>query len=177
MLSQSERQALIRPLGENEYEGEGMPPQPIPDKGHTVFDSAYEIRVLHDKEGKLEVTYAGKGSGRHTTLVFEGLTESQACNAKGIFERNIAKVIVEACMNFAWACYERENNNREKRKEICDTILYCYSVRYKSTLLWERERVIEETEENGVKTVKSTPIIVGAIPKTKEQLENEKREF
>lgn len=166
-LSESEIQSLLNPLGENEYEGEGLPPKPIPDNGHTVADNTYEIRVFHDKEGKLEVTYARKGSKKHTKLVFEGLTERQACDAKGVFERNISKVIVEACMNFAWACYERENDSREKRKEICDTILYCYGVRYKSTLLWERERIVEETEENGIKITTSVPIISGRNKGTK----------
>jgi hypothetical protein len=179
VLSESEYHniAFEVPLSEDEFEGEGLPPKILKEGEHPFFDFTFEVRIAHDTEGKLELVFAKKGTKRHTIKVFEGLTERQACIAKGNFERKIRQIIKNACISFAWACYDRQSDSLEKRKETYKGIMEHTSNTYKEALIWERYKTLEEPEENGVKIVKSVPSVVGNKSQTKEEILRERREF
>ena len=164
-------------LGKDEYEGEGLPEKVLKEGEHRFFDFTFDMRFSHDKEGTIEVSFAGKNSGKHTKKVYEGLSEKQSCHAKAIFERNIRGFISNACYALALACIEKQSEDLTKRKEFLENIDEHTSKSYREILALGHERILEETEENGIKIEKSEFIDVGARPKTELEIEKEKQEF
>ncbi len=145
-------------LAEDEFEGEGLPTKTLREGEHPFFDSTFEVRASHDEKGTFELTFAAKNRNKHTVQIFEGLTEKQVCNATREFETHLGFVLKEACISWAWACYDKQKDDRAAKKETFETIVEQITNRYKDALIWERRKVIEEIEENGIKTKKTTPI-------------------
>jgi len=168
-------------LGKDEYEGEGLPEKVLKEGEHRFFDFTFDMRFSHDKEGTIEVSFAGKNSGKHTKKVYEGLSEKQSCNAKAIFERNIRGFISNACYALALACIEKQSEDLTKRREFVKNISVHTSKSYREILALGHEKLLEVIQENGIKIEKLEFIDVGRSIGTKKprklsekEIENQK---
>lgn len=177
VLSDTEMNELIYPLNEYEYKGENLPPKIVEDAEHPFFDLTFQVRVYHDKEGRLELTFLRKNSKRYTVRMFEGLSKTQACNAQRVFLQHIGKMLEDTCYSYAWACYDRQGGDLEKRKETYDEIMEYHSNCYKDALIWDRRKIIKITEENCIKKVTTRPIERGTKPQTDSTLKKERQEL
>ena len=164
-------------LGKDEYEGEGLPEKVLKEGEHSYFDFTFDMRFFHDKEGTIEVSFAKKNSWKHTKKLYEGLSEKQSCRAQAIFERNTHQFISNACYALALACIEKQSEDLTKRREFLKNIVEHTEKNYREILALGHEKILEVTEENGVKIEKSVFIYKGATPQTKEEKEKEMREF
>ena len=177
VLTKEEKEKILRPLNKYEYEGEGLPLKTLKEGEHPFSDLTFTIRIFHDQEGNLELATYLKGTKRYRLIPFEGLNENQACNAKGTFGKNIIRIIESTCFTLANAAYEKQKGGFEQKKEMLDTIVKNTSNEYKAILELGHEKIIEQTEGNGIKTVKTIFIDVGAKPQSEKELEKEKRKF
>lgn len=177
VITQEEMDAIIYPLGEFEFKGTGLPEKLLKKGEHPLFDLSFDVRIFHDKEGNLELSFACKNSNKHTIKPFEGLTEKQACQASGDFARNLVKMVKNTCFILADACIKNQTEDFEKKREFCKEAIEYISYQYKILLGLGHYKIIEETEKDGIKTEKSEFIEYGARPQTEEEKEKEKREF
>jgi len=176
-LTKKERDKIIRPLGKFEYEGKGLP-EMIPKEGeHRDFNISFDVRIVHDKEGNLELSFACKNSTRHTIVPFEGLTGKQSCGASGDFTRNLIRMFKETFFILGDACVKNQLETFEKKREFHSEIVDYISHLYKELLGLGHYKIIEVTEADGIKKEKTVFIDYGARPQTKEEKEKEMREF
>lgn len=177
LLTKEERDEILYPLGEFEVRGKGLPEE-IPKEGdHPSLDLSFDIRISHDKEGNIELSYAWKNSDKHTILPFKVSTEKESCKASGDLQKNIQRAIENTCFMLATACVENQLKSFEDKRKLHNEILESISYRYKPLLGLGHYKTIEVTEKDGIKTEKSVFIDYGAKPQTSEEKEKEKQDF
>ncbi len=177
VLTNKEIDEILYPLNEFEYEGKGLPEKIAKEGEHQDFNISFDVRIVHDAEGNLELSFACKNSNKYTIKHFEGLTGKQSCSASGDFTRNIVKMFRETFFILGDACVKNQLETFEKKREFHDEIVDYISHQYKKLLGLGHHKIIDISEANGIKREKSVFIDYGARPQTKEEIEKEKRKF
>lgn len=177
IVTQEEMDEILYPLGEFEYKGRGLPEKRQIKGEHPLWDLSFDVRIFHDKKGNLELSFACKNSNKHIIKPFEGLTEKQACKASGDFVRIFGKMMEKTFFILADACVKNQTEDFEKKREFFKEVIEYISYQYKILLGLGHYKIIETTEEDGMKTEKLEFIDYGARPQTEEEVKKEKREF
>lgn len=166
------------PLSSYQYEGEGLPQETDNRTHHKEFNLNFDVRFSHDKNGNVELLVAKKGAGRHFKFPLKGLTTMQAELALAEFEQRMINSYIPYILYYiAWACYRKQDDNAERRKESFNKIISNLKTHFKGLFNRKRYKVIEEIEENGIKIAKSESIERGRNPQTKEEIEKQKQRF
>jgi len=157
LVTREEREEIIRPLGEFEYKGEGLPEgfDNIDDKCSSCIFS-FTIRMIHAEEGILKLGYALNKSQTHTIKPYNNLPGKLSCQVKGDFERNIYKMIKSISFILAEACLKKHTSSFKEKKDFLEQIIEYLTLEYKKLLGLAQQKIIEEyINEDGMKVEKS----------------------
>lgn len=145
------------------------------------FHIDFDVRYSHDGNGNIELLIARKGAATHFKFPLKGLNAEQAFKTLLDFDQRNYFFIPDAIYYLAWACYRKQDENAENRNESYDKIMKNLEITFKDLLKWQRYKVIEESEVNGIKITKSAPIQSGRNKGTKKprklsekEIENQK---
>ncbi len=173
-----EKYTIGKPLQFNEFFGEGLPELEKESSVYFEMNLSFDIRVSHNGRGDIELVVAQNGKGTHFKFNLKGLNAKQAETAIFEFRRQMTNsAIAKDFYYFIWACYRKQDENADKRKESYEKILSNLEIRFKKLLRWDRYKEVENRKENEIEIIKLVPIERGAKPKSKSEIDKEKIEF
>lgn len=144
------------PLQPNEFSGEGLPKSE--DENSLCFEMnfSFDLRVSHNGHGDIELIVAQKGTKRHSIFVLEGLDAKQAEIAVFEFRQRMSNCTVPKDFYYLiWACYRKQDENADVRKESYEKIFSVFESRFRKLLMHGTYKPIESRAENGIEVTKS----------------------
>ncbi len=161
-------------LNSHEFLGEIPPPV----EGQIYYKDlpvSFDLRMSFDENSKMELLVSKKGRGTYYKFDFENLSEEQASKALFDFE-DFEYVIVQALYHYAWACYRKQDTEKDQRILAFEGIIEKYKNFYKRKLSLERfsKTPITEREQDGVSVKEFSIIETGRNPKTSNEILKEK---